>query len=148
MTVKTKKDAWAVADLIMKHDYVYDEERSKKAGCQVYFTTAEDGSNEWISDLNDRLEVNSRGVTTNIWIMEGMRNPSQKILEERIEELKAELDEETERMIELTERFRRTSSKYRFAKMMLDSAQNIVYATTTMCELEDRLEDIGWAEEE
>ncbi len=67
MTVKTIADAWIVANLMMKHDYQHDSERSKNAGYPIYFTTKE-GGNEWISDLGDRLEVNQGCNSTNIWI--------------------------------------------------------------------------------
>lgn len=71
MTVKTKAEAWAKADVIFATDYAKDEARSERAGYDVYFSTA-DGVYAWIADLGDRLEVNlENGESVNIWIDEG-----------------------------------------------------------------------------
>lgn len=70
MTVNSRKEAWKKADTIFTTDYMKDEVRSKRAGYDVYYSTA-DGVNAWISDLTDRLEINlESGETINIWINE------------------------------------------------------------------------------
>ena len=145
MTVKTVNDAWAIANMMMKHDYIHDAERSSNAGYPIYFTT-EKGGDEWISDLTDRLEVNQGATSTSIWILDNMQNPAREVLEDRIEELKRELDEEAKRMIELVQHFRVTSSKYRFANMIHGAAQNMIEGTKILEELEDLLEKIEWME--
>ena len=70
MKVKSRKEAWDKADIIFPTDYNKDESRSKKAGYDIFYSTAA-GVNAWISDLGDRLEVNlASGETVNIWIDE------------------------------------------------------------------------------
>lgn len=68
MKVKSIKEAWATADEIFPTDYTKDESASTSAGYDIYRSTAS-GSNAWISDLGDRLEINlDTGRTVNIWI--------------------------------------------------------------------------------
>lgn len=68
MTVTSIKAAWAEADKIFPTDYKHDAYRSEQAGCPIYRSTA-DGTNAWISDLGNRLEVNlPDGESVNIWI--------------------------------------------------------------------------------
>lgn len=68
MKVKSRKEAWDKADILFPTDYNKDESRSKKAGYDIFYSTAA-GVNAWISDLGDRLEVNlASGETVNIWI--------------------------------------------------------------------------------
>lgn len=70
MKVKSRKEAWDKADILFPTDYNKDESRSKKAGYDIFYSTAA-GVNAWISDLGDRLEVNlESGETINIWIDE------------------------------------------------------------------------------
>ena len=70
MKVKSKQEAWKIADGIFNTDYIKDEHRSKNAGYDIYHSTAA-GVNAWISDLGNRLEVNlENGETVNIWIDE------------------------------------------------------------------------------
>ena len=70
MTVNSRKEAWKKADAIFTTDYMKDDIRSERAGYDVYYSTA-DGVNAWISDLNDRLEINlDSGETINIWIVD------------------------------------------------------------------------------
>lgn len=70
MKVNSKEQAWIEADKLFPTDYIKDEARSKNAGYDIYYSTC-DGVNAWISDLEDRLEVNlATGETVNIWIEE------------------------------------------------------------------------------
>ena len=70
MKVRSRKEAWDKADVIFPTDYIKDEIRSKRAGYDIYYSTAK-GVNAWISDLGNRLEVNlETGETVNIWIEE------------------------------------------------------------------------------
>lgn len=70
MTVNSRVQAWREADRIFPTDYMKDEQASKKAGYDIYKSTA-DGNGSWISDLGNRLEINLEdGSTTNIWIEE------------------------------------------------------------------------------
>lgn len=68
MTVNNRKTAWEKADIIFPTDYAKDERRSERAGYDIYYSTAQ-GVNAWISDLEDRLEINlENGETVNIFI--------------------------------------------------------------------------------
>lgn len=70
MTVNSRAKAWDEADKLFPSDYIKDEAKSERAGYDIYISTAE-GVNAWISDLDDRLEVNlETGDTINIWIEE------------------------------------------------------------------------------
>ena len=70
MIVKSRKEAWKIADEIFNTDYEKDDFKSNRAGYDIYFSTVE-GANAWISDLGDRLEVNlENGKTVNIFIEE------------------------------------------------------------------------------
>ena len=57
MKVRSRKEAWNKADVIFPTDYIKDEIRSKRAGYDIYYSTAK-SVNAWISDLGNRLEVN------------------------------------------------------------------------------------------
>lgn len=92
MTVKTREDAWVVANLMMKHDYMHDTERSKNAGYPVYFTSQK-GGDEWISDLGDRLEVNQGGNSTNIWIEEDQQGEEKMSRNNFVEQRRISVDE-------------------------------------------------------
>lgn len=68
MTVESREKAFEEANKIVRYDYIHNSEMSKRAGYDIYFTT-HPGTNEWISDLGNRLEVNRYdGKTFNIWI--------------------------------------------------------------------------------
>lgn len=67
MVVGSVKEAWAAANNLFPCDYEYDTLRSARAGYPIYMATAF-GLNAWISDLNDRLEVNLPNKSVNIWI--------------------------------------------------------------------------------
>ncbi len=68
MIVSSVKEAWKLANKLFPTDYKKDEDRSSRAGYPIYHSTA-DGVNAWISDLNNRLELNySNGESENIWI--------------------------------------------------------------------------------
>ena len=68
MKVNSKEQAWVEADKLFPTDYIKDEKKSDIAGYDIYYSTC-DGVNAWISDLEDRLEVNlATGETVNIWI--------------------------------------------------------------------------------
>lgn len=70
MKVNSRKQAWIDADKLIPTDYIKDEMKSEAAGYDIYYSTC-DGVNAWISDLEDRLEINlATGETVNIWIEE------------------------------------------------------------------------------
>lgn len=70
MTVNSISKAWQAANDIFPTDYMKDDQASKNAGYDIYWSTAS-GVNAWISDLGDRLEVNfPDGRSVNIWIVE------------------------------------------------------------------------------
>lgn len=70
MKVNSRDQAWIEADKLIPTDYIKDEMKSEAAGCDIYYSTC-DGVNAWISDLEDRLEINlATGETVNIWIEE------------------------------------------------------------------------------
>lgn len=68
--VRTMKEAWLKADEIFPTDYMKDDESSERAGYPIYRSTAEGHFNDYICDLNDRLEVNiaEGNQSINIWI--------------------------------------------------------------------------------
>ena len=70
--VKSVAEAWATADRIFPTDYIQDPVRSEGAGYPIYVTTDESRGGSsfcWISDLNDRLELNLPNCeTVNVWI--------------------------------------------------------------------------------
>lgn len=70
--VKNKEEALALAKRLLFAECSKSEERSMAAGYDIY-TPVEDCDCEkgWISDLEDRLEVNyPNGESENIWIAE------------------------------------------------------------------------------
>lgn len=70
MKVNSREQAWIEADNLFPTDYIKDEMKSEAAGYDIYYSTCE-GVNAWISDLEDRLEINlATGETVNIWIEE------------------------------------------------------------------------------
>ena len=70
MVANNREQAWTIADEIFPTDYMKNEAKSLKAGYDIYESTAESVF-AWISDLNDRLEVNlDNGKTITIWIDE------------------------------------------------------------------------------
>lgn len=70
MKVNSRGQAWREADNLFPTDYIKDEMKSEKAGYAIYCSTC-DGVNAWISDLDNRLEINlATGETVNIWIEE------------------------------------------------------------------------------
>lgn len=70
MKVTSRKAAWDEANKIFPTDYQKDENATARAGYPVYRSTA-DSTNAWISDMEDRLEVNlPGGKSVNIWIEE------------------------------------------------------------------------------
>ena len=70
MKVNSKQEAWERADEMFPTDYIKDDVASTAAGYDIYTSTAE-GVNAWISDLEDRLEINlETGKTINIGIEE------------------------------------------------------------------------------
>ena len=76
MKVSSVKEAWELANRLFPTDYEKDEDRSSRAGYPIYYSTAE-GTNAWISDLNNRLELNySNGESENIWIVQDEDKPS------------------------------------------------------------------------
>lgn len=76
LRVSSTKEAWELANRLFPTDYEKDEEMSRRAGYLIYHSTA-DGVNAWISDLNNRLELNySNGESENIWIVQDEGNYS------------------------------------------------------------------------
>lgn len=70
MRTNTRERAWTIANEVFPTDYMKNETRSKRAGYDIYESTAE-GVYAWISDLGNRLEVNlDNGTTITIWINE------------------------------------------------------------------------------
>lgn len=66
ITVVTKEQAMDMAKTILGLNEVWqDDERTKRAGYPILVGGPRD---KWISDLNDRLEVNDLNETLNIWI--------------------------------------------------------------------------------
>lgn len=70
MKATTIQEAWNLANKMFPTDYQKDEESSKRAGYPIYRSTAEGHFNDYICDLNDRLEVNiaEGNQSINIWI--------------------------------------------------------------------------------
>lgn len=81
MTVNSREQAWKEADKLFPTDYIKDEQASERAGYPIYKSTA-DGNESWISDLGNRLEVNTIdstwNKTTNIWIEEPIEEPKKR----------------------------------------------------------------------
>lgn len=70
MKANSREQAWIEADKLFPTDYIRDAEKSEAAGYDIYYSTCE-GVNAWISDIEDRLEINlATGETVNIWIEE------------------------------------------------------------------------------
>ena len=67
ITVTSREEAWNKVSEIFPTDYIKNERLSAQAGYDIYTSTAE-GNDSWISDLNDRLEVNLESGSINIWI--------------------------------------------------------------------------------
>lgn len=71
MKVSSKEKAWEEVNKIFPYDYEKDEKGSANAGYPIYTSTASEHPQNWISDLENRLEVNLEdGPSTNIWIEE------------------------------------------------------------------------------
>ena len=76
MVVKTKEAAWEAVNKMFHTDYQKDEESSQRAGYPIHRSTADDHYSFYICNLNDRLEVNMNGKSTNVWVQpepEGMQ---------------------------------------------------------------------------
>jgi hypothetical protein len=70
MIVKTIQKAWNMVNEIFPVGYKKDEASSERAGYPIYRSLA-NNCNDYICDLNDRLEVNlGNGKSINIWIRE------------------------------------------------------------------------------
>ena len=66
MKAKNYQKAWEMALKLIPGDYSKDKVASERAGYDVYVSDEHIG---WVSDLGDRLEVNTAdGMTINIWI--------------------------------------------------------------------------------
>lgn len=92
MTVKTRQEAWEIANKMFTTDYDKNEEKSDRAGYPIYTNKI---NNDQIADLNDRLEVVVDGKTTNIWVkdyIEAEKNNNttklKKLIENNLVELK------------------------------------------------------------
>lgn len=65
--VSNRNEAWELAYRLMNHNLERDEEASKRAGYTIKRDI--DNENNWVSDLNSRLELNfSNGSTLNIYV--------------------------------------------------------------------------------
>lgn len=69
MKAKNTKEAWKIVDELFPTDYAEDPAASAKAGYKVFRSTLP-GCPAWISDLGDRLEVNTEEGSVNVWIDE------------------------------------------------------------------------------
>ena len=70
MKATNKAQAWEIVNEIFPTDYIKDDARSNRAGYDIYYSTAA-GVDAWISDLEERIEVNlPNDKTVNIWIAE------------------------------------------------------------------------------
>ena len=73
LIVNSKEEAFKLANKLIDWDYEYDSIRSHNAGYPIYHTTRNE--NAWISDLNQRLEINyADGSHKNIWIDESINS--------------------------------------------------------------------------
>ena len=79
ITVRTRREAWNLADKLFPTDYAKDDSASENAGYPIWMST-EEGRNAWISDLNDRLEINIGADTTDIWIEDDDSNATTRAL--------------------------------------------------------------------
>ena len=72
MIVKSKNEAWLIADKLFPTDYKKDEFLSERAGYPTYESTSSiyKGRNAYINDLGCRLEVVIDNDVFNIWIEE------------------------------------------------------------------------------
>lgn len=68
MTVKSKEEAWNIANMIFPTDYAKDEELSHNAGYGIYVSTAKEYNDCHISDLGNRLELNIHSASINIFV--------------------------------------------------------------------------------
>lgn len=68
--VRTIEEAWTKVNEIFPTDYQKDEESSERTGYPIYRSTADGHFNDYICDLNTRLEVNiaEGNQSINIWI--------------------------------------------------------------------------------
>lgn len=68
--VRSIDEAWAKVNEVFPTDYEKDEESSQRAGYPIYRSTAEGHYEDYICDLNTRLEVNiaEGNQTINVWI--------------------------------------------------------------------------------
>jgi len=80
MKAANMKEAWSIADSIISGDYIQDNNRSQRAGYDIYAST--NGNQEYICDLGSRLEVNKAdGTSVNIWIETEVEEVSTEVLE-------------------------------------------------------------------
>ena len=109
MTVRTMKEAWEKADEIFPTDYEKNNERSARAGYDIYESTL-DSCNSWISDLGNRLEVNlESGESVNIWIdCESVENGAEEVADARETVVTLE-SETTKRTLDDTTTTKRTA---------------------------------------
>ena len=83
MKVKSKSDAWKMANELFPTGYKKDEERSKQAGYPQYYSTSKERSNDHINDLNIRLELVIGDECINIWVDENMEDCCDKCWKEQ-----------------------------------------------------------------
>lgn len=79
LTVRTRKEAWKIADRLMKTDYMKDDSKSERAGYPIFWSTL-DGCDDHICDLNCRLEVCLGLESINIYIEDDDDNATTRAL--------------------------------------------------------------------
>lgn len=68
IVVNSMEEAWKWARLSLPGTFTKDPVKSERAGYPVY-TTSDPEESAWISDLGDRLEINSESSpSVNIWV--------------------------------------------------------------------------------
>lgn len=93
MIVKSREEAWEMADRFFPTDYMQDDVLSRRAGYPVYISTSinEAYKAAQIADLDCRLEVNDGIQTINIWI----RNVEVPEMKATVRSLTGEFEEYT-----------------------------------------------------
>lgn len=95
MIKETKLEAWTAAERILKTDYFLSAISSERAGYPIYRST-EEGCNDYICDLGDRLEVNIGNQSINIWaadVLEAAKK--EEFLRDEINAVKRAIKEKT-----------------------------------------------------
>jgi len=81
ITVKTREEAMQIAKAMLTSTAYYTDDASERAGYPIIRGNRND---EYIADLNARLEVNAGCESTNIWI-DGMRDLTESQIADALE---------------------------------------------------------------